>query len=228
MKKTINTIAICISALLVLFAIYVDLNPMMAMGGKGKIILYGVPMILLFADMVYQIKTSKEVEEKEKIKKKMLTAIFVIYLIAIGTLLFLGNTYRFMGGWYSNISIFSKEYIENSVNLIPFRTIGTYFGRLMEHSINTDIVVTNILGNIIAFAPFGFFIPMLFDKKIKNVRVFTLLMAGIIFLVELLQFIAKVGQADIDDLILNLLGAVIAYIFMKSKLGEKLKNTLFS
>ena len=41
-------------------------------------------------------------------------------------------------------------------------------------------------------------------------------------LVEVLQFITYRGATDIDDVILNTMGAVIIYLIMKTKFAKKL------
>ena len=71
-------------------------------------------------------------------------------------------------------------------------------------------VLLNLLGNIICFIPYGFFVPIL----IKKVRKPLTMLAVIFFttlIVELAQFFTKLGVFDIDDIILNFLGGVIGY-----------------
>ena len=112
------------------------------MSGTGKIIIYVTPMIVLFLNMIYQIKKSDNKDEKESIKKKMLAGIFIIYIIALATLLFIGSTYRDGGGLNSenSIKVFSKIHFENFSNLIPFKTIIGYIQRLINGTINSNIV----------------------------------------------------------------------------------------
>ena len=67
------------------------------------------------------------------------------------------------------------------------------------------------LGNVIAFIPFGFMIPIV---SLKN-RVF-FRTVGLTFLlslfIECIQLITRVGSFDVDDLILNTLGGIIGHI----------------
>ena len=60
------------------------------------------------------------------------------------------------------------------------------------------------------FLPMGIYLPYLF-KKLSNYKSFLVVMLIILFAVEILQFVLKRGAFDIDDLILNLLGAVIGF-----------------
>jgi glycopeptide antibiotics resistance protein len=85
------------------------------------------------------------------------------------------------------------------------------------------ITIRNIVGNILLFLPWGFLAPILFYKtrRFKNVVVSAVLIS---LFVETTQFIFVVGVADIDDVILNTLGAMVGfyllYFFEKYK-----KNT---
>ena len=46
--------------------------------------------------------------------------------------------------------------------------------------------------------------------------------------IEIIQFLTYRGSADIDDVILNVLGAIITYLFTKSKLGTKLLESILN
>ena len=76
--------------------------------------------------------------------------------------------------------------------------------------------------NLLLFAPMGFFIPILFENKIKNIKQFGILMIIITIFVEIVQFITYSGGADIDDIILNTIGAIIVYMLMKTKFVKNL------
>jgi len=60
----------------------------------------------------------------------------------------------------------------------------------------------------------GFFIPTLF-KKIDNFKKFAVLIISIVIFVELTQLITKTGICDIDDVILNVGGALIMYMILQ-------------
>ena len=229
MKRIINIIAIIIAIAMVMLGLILDFNPRIYMSGTGKIIIYVTPMIVLFLNMIYQIKKSDNKDEKESIKKKMLAGIFIIYIVALATLLCLGSTYRVSGGLNSesSIKLFSKIHFENFSNLIPFKTIIGYIQRLINGTINSNIVFINILGNLIAFAPTGFFIPVLFGEKIKSLIKFASLIAVTVLIVEIIQFITFTGQLDVDDIILNTVGAVAIFLLMKTKMVKNILQKLF-
>ena len=104
------------------------------------------------------------------------------------------------------------EQIKMSINFVPFRTVMCYM-RLLRRRPNAYLIrhaVINLAGNVIMFIPLGFFLPMIWAKLRKLWR--TLLTTGLIItLVELIQLFTLVGSCDIDDLILNLLGAAMGY-----------------
>ena len=69
------------------------------------------------------------------------------------------------------------------------------------------------LGNIGWFIPFGFILPLMMKKS--NFLTVTLMGCGFSFLIEILQLALKKGYCELDDLILNTLGAVIGYAMYK-------------
>lgn len=101
---------------------------------------------------------------------------------------------------------------EYRYNLIPFKTISRFIFERDHY--NTDIWVKNLFGNIVLFMPLGVFIPLL-NKKYVRVLPFFILVFSIMLTVELLQMFTRVGYLDIDDLILNILGAFIGLAFTK-------------
>ena len=75
----------------------------------------------------------------------------------------------------------------------------------------------DLFGNILLFVPIPFFLFFLAGRS--SLRSTILVAATISFSVELTQFLLSIGTADIDDLILNILGAVVGYFGAK-----KMKN----
>ncbi|PKJ53476.1 VanZ family protein [Bacillus sp. SN10] len=94
------------------------------------------------------------------------------------------------------------------INLVPFRSTIRYLTEF--DSYNIDIVLMNTLGNVIIFIPFGFLLPLLF-KQINNVKMASKIFIKFILLIESLQLLTFTGVFDIDDVILNMLGALIGY-----------------
>ncbi|EJQ88001.1 hypothetical protein IGW_05179 [Bacillus cereus ISP3191] len=94
------------------------------------------------------------------------------------------------------------------INLVPFRSTIRYLTEF--DSYNIDIILMNTLGNVIIFIPFGFLLPLLF-KQINNVKMASKIFIKFILLIELLQLLTFTGVFDIDDIMLNMLGALIGY-----------------
>lgn len=93
-------------------------------------------------------------------------------------------------------------------NLLPFETIRPL---LMERErYNTDTWVKNLFGNIVLFMPLGIWIPWLF-RRCRTFLTFTATAVLLLLGVEFIQLITRVGSFDVDDIILNTIGAWIGY-----------------
>ena len=165
-------------------------------------------------------------KNKRKIVKAFIWVLFIIYCLASIYVLFLirGNNRDILEA--GNIGYLSKEHFDLYSNFVPFHSVRQYLEGYANGSINTNIVIVNLLGNILWFAPLGLFIPMLFGKKIRNFRRFLLTMVIILLLVEILQFLSLRGSMDIDDIILNLAGACAFYCLTKIPAVKNLINAI--
>lgn len=92
-----------------------------------------------------------------------------------------------------------------NVNLIPFRSIGPQLAR-----INQDWALFNIVGNILAFIPFGFLLPLAYPKNRGVIRMFTIAFLSVL-LIETFQLITMLGTFDVDDIILNVPSILMGY-----------------
>ncbi|MFC0300976.1 VanZ family protein [Virgibacillus soli] len=139
-------------------------------------------------------------------KRIGLYGIFIIYLLILTNLiLFKSMPIEEMKNHFT----FQAEvpfWLEH--NVIPFKTILFY---LFFADMNVMIRVENIVGNIIAFMPFGFLLPLLMKRNInfKSVVMATFCLS---LLYELTQLIFSFGSFDVDDLILNTLGGALGYV----------------
>ena len=219
MKKIINGIVIVLSIILIGFVMISSIIPNIVLNVKVTIGGFVIPIFIIIITMIVEIKKSKDAQEKSEIRNFWLKALFTIYCLLLITILFLNNEYR-MGG-FQNINTFSKEHFETS-NLIPFATIIEYIIGVISNDINTSIVIINFATNLLLFAPMGFFIPVLFQNRIKNIKQFVIMIIILTLIVEMLQFITYRGSTDIDDIILNTIGAVIMYMIMRTKFAKKL------
>lgn len=94
------------------------------------------------------------------------------------------------------------------LNLIPFQgTIDTFFGLNYADKKEVYNFYINLFGNIGLFIPFSIILRTTFKiYKFKTLFFLTMLFS---ISIEILQYFFQIGVADIDDVILNLLGAVI-------------------
>ena len=120
--------------------------------------------------------------------------LFVSYLSLLCYLLFFSTYRASVGGILA-------------YNLVPFKTIEGYFSNFTSLSLTDQFV-----GNILAFVPFGFFLPLLSIKLRSSFILFVGLTFGSSLLVELTQLLTRVGAFDVDDLLLNTVGGFIGYL----------------
>jgi glycopeptide antibiotics resistance protein len=133
--------------------------------------------------------------------KALLWGLFALYLLCLALLLFQ-----------------RRMQAEQSFNLIPLRTIRGYFLILGRDDAAAEVfrpyAVTNLLGNLLAFLPLGLSLPLLFRRQ-RRFWLFLLTAALCIAFVELLQLLSRRGALDVDDLLLNLPGAILGWLLWK-------------
>lgn len=130
-------------------------------------------------------------------------AVWLLFVIYISWLVY----FLFFCEWYGREPSETYRY-----NLKPFSEIKRYFN--YYNTIGFKSFMLNIVGNIVAFVPFGASIPII-NKKYKGF--FSVFFIGVIFTVciETTQLIMRVGSFDVDDMILNTTGVVIGFIICK-------------
>lgn len=163
----------------------------------------------------------RQYPSKEKgIMKAYLWAMFAFYLYFLFQLTF--NVNR-----ADHLIIFQNKelldaYLRNYVNFVPFKSI---IGAFVDHY-SVSYILVNIFGNIAALAPMGFFLPRLFSFARKLIPFIITTSLAVVF-IEFTQFLFTVGSVDIDDLILNVTGAVIVFLILRIEPVKKLVEKLF-
>ncbi|AIF42838.1 VanZ family protein [Virgibacillus sp. SK37] len=153
----------------------------------------------------------------EKFIKVILKISFIFYLIALVILLFIGNR----GYLYTDLTLL--EYMKTSSNFVPFKTINTYLTAIVDNSMNRNIPIKNLVGNLFMFLPMGIYLPF-FIRKITGLGRFILSMIVLLFFIEVIQLVTRRGSFDIDDFILNIIGALIGFAIWRTKYIQKLLN----
>ena len=98
---------------------------------------------------------------------------------------------------------------EYSYNLTLFKEIRRFL--LYRNILGWRAVFLNIFGNVLAFMPFGFFLPVIWVLT-RHWYITVLLSFAMSLLVETMQLVGKVGSFDVDDLLLNTIGGFAGYI----------------
>jgi len=153
-------------------------------------------VILMSMRIVYLFQNRKPLI----IHKELLSLIFVIYIMS----LFYAVTFHDVD-WSSH-------------NFIPFREITRY-------SIDSRMFYYNVIGNMVMFIPYGFFIG--YFLKIKKVLLAFLLILFASYAIETTQYL--IGRVfDVDDIILNVTGGMIGFglYWLLEKIRDKLPDIL--
>ena len=141
------------------------------------------------------------------------------YFIAIG-ILFITPTFQLNPEWMYEIN----NVFNNSINIIPFKTIIYYISSLMDNSINVNIAIGFFIRNLIVGLPLGLLIP----ATIKNVNIknFILITILVSLGIEVLSFMLRIGVIDIDAILLRLIAATIIFYTVKNipKLNKFINN----
>lgn len=105
--------------------------------------------------------------------------------------------------------------------------IGKYDSIIRMNEINLTLFQSdrfNYVANIIMFIPLGFLLPLIW-RKCKNIIITTFIGAGFSLFIEIGQLFNH-RVTDIDDLIMNTLGAIIGFCIWKvfSKIFKQSKE----
>lgn len=150
-----------------------------------KAITENYSMLLIFMVVIVSIRIVYLIVNKEKFifYKELISFAFLLYSL----LLFYVVTFQ------------DINYGTN--NFVPFKEIFRY-------ELGSKVFIHNIIGNIILFIPFGFFVStILKTKKVLPILFLSLVTSSVIEYTQLL-----IGRTfDIDDIILNLCGSLIGY-----------------
>ena len=133
-------------------------------------------------------------------KKRILTILWVLYGLALVYLLFL----RRLGADYG---VSYWEWLTQSCNLIPGREIYAYLTAPYRSPAVLSRMLRNYAGNFLLFVPWG----LLFSWSRISWKRFVLWTGITVLAVELVQLFAMLGCFDLDDMILNMGGALLAF-----------------
>ena len=152
-----------------------------------------ITVIITSLRIAYLIKTGK----KLSLYKDLLYLVFIIYILCL-----------FHVVTFQDVN-FGKS------NFIPFK-------EMFRYELFSPKFIRNVMGNVLLFIPFGFFISyILKSRRLWYPVTLTLVVSTTIEIVQ--YYIGRVF--DIDDIILNTSGSIIFYfLFNKSSLSKILDS----
>lgn len=188
----------------------------------SAVLLVFVILLVVFSYNAARIRLRRDPGNEVKIMKRLLVFYFLIFLhLLLSFTLTSSYFYR-----PSSLAFTDKEqfsiYLKCRTNFIPFLTICD----AISNGVFTHYTLVNVGGNILALMPMGFFLQVFFRKQ-RRFPVFLLTINIIVISIELLQMLFLMGSCDIDDLILNVFGALIMFFIVKIPAVRKILNKVF-
>lgn len=158
------------------------------------------PIVTITLVAIISIRITYLIKYKPKfvLYEEILTLIFIVYIL----MFFQAVTYQ--------------DVISYGNNFIPFKELTRY-------KIGSNLFYKNIIGNILLFMPYGFFVS--YYLKLDKKRVAFLLVFIVSFAIETVQLV--IGRCfDVDDILLNLIGGMLGYFIYKllDLIAKKMSN----
>lgn len=152
-------------------------------------------VIMVSTRLCYLINNNQKIV----LYKELMMLIFAIYILCLFQVVtFQDDTY-----WASN-------------NFIPFQEI-------LRYNITSHLFWKNVIGNMLMFLPFGFFVS--YYINVDKVHLPFMLVLVTSLAIEIVQMM--IGRVfDVDDIILNLIGGILGYLIYKilKGIGKKLPD----
>ena len=147
---------------------------------------YGTFILSIISYIFFRVINRVKFKNKINIKHEFMLILFIIYLLIL----------------FNVVTYPVNDYGDNNFNL---------FKEIMRYKMGSNLFIQNILGNILMFMPFGMFLNAYFNIKRLPLIIITILYS---LSIEITQMI--IGRVfDVDDIILNLVGAIIGWYFSK-------------
>lgn len=141
----------------------------------------------------------------EKAADILRKTVFLLYLLLVVKLIVFKYPYAYlreiMNTWEKGVILEGLD----TANFTLFKTIRMYiryYGRLNSFE--------NLFGNVLVFVPFGLLMP---GVKNNGCRWYVILINAFLFVtgIEVFQLFSAFGAFDVDDILLNCLGAMLGY-----------------
>ena len=145
-----------------------------------------LPMLIIFIVVICTVRISyiRSTNQKIILHNEIFNLLFIIYVLLL---------FELLTG--------TENYYGSGINNIPFKEI-------MRYEFGSKMFIYNVLGNILIFVPFGYFI----SRYVKPKKILPIIVDALITSVTVETVQLKIGRSfDIDDIILNIAGAIIGY-----------------
>lgn len=126
--------------------------------------------------------------------------IFYIYILLLAYFLFFSERY-------------GRDLVTKQYNLQLFKEIKRFIR--YRKQIGMEGFVVNILGNVLAFMPYGFLLPFL-NKAYRKFYIITILSVLFSLVVETSQLLLRVGVFDVNDILMNTIGGILGYLVFRT------------
>ena len=133
----------------------------------------------------------------EKWRQRLWVILFIAYLTFLFYFLFFSE------------GLGRTEGVGYRYNLTLFREIRRFIE--YRHVLGFQAVFLNLAGNVIAFMPFGFLLPLVTRYR-TNWFATTVCAFAFSLFAETVQLTLKLGSFDVDDLLLNTIGGLAGYV----------------
>jgi glycopeptide antibiotics resistance protein len=202
-----------------------NISPLMKLG------VCTLATILLLLATTFRVRSLASETQKQTTARVTLWILFGIYCAYAIVLLFFQN--RSAMGSLSLTQI--QQYALGHSNFVLTDTISKYtndvlFNARLPQEIRAarrQMALTNLFGNLIAFAPTGFFIPLLFPP-LQKVAHFILTIFLTLLLIESAQIVFMTGSFDIDDIFLNALGAIFVFFLFRTPKAQETQHHVWA
>ncbi len=141
-------------------------------------------------------------EEKTIRHRRIIWVLFILYLVVLTYFLFFSESLGRAGSTQSG----------PAYNLELFKEIKRFY--TYRELLGYRAVFLNLAGNVLAFIPFGFMLPVLVRRMRTCLRT-TVVCFLFSLVIETAQLIFMVGSFDVDDLLLNTFGGILGYLIFK-------------
>ncbi len=165
------------------------------------------PMIFIFSIIISSIRITYLIKKKKKFifYREFLGLLFIIYILTL----------------FHVVTFQDTNY--GTSNFTPFT-------EMFRYSFGSRLFIKNIVGNLLLFIPFGLFVS--YYLKLKSIYPVLFLSLISSLSIEITQY--KIGRVfDVDDIILNIFGAIIGFMIyiaidsISKKLPKIFRNEWF-